>query len=310
MKKQLGQYFTTSSILQEKVFNLIKNKPDIILEPSSGRGDLVMYINKVNLENNKKLITFDCIEIDEKIDFLFTEFTNVNLIIHDFLEYNFNEKKYKTIIGNPPYVKRKGKCNLYMSFIDKCIDLLEDEGELIFIIPSDFFETTSSKNINKKLMENGIITDIFKPESEKLFIGASVDVVIFRYLKTFNNGVQFVPRIYPHPLADTGSETTGFATPRTTLQGAEPKSGGTNGERDFVTERSSVRESVNSVCPISSLLGRPYRGRSPSPVEQTGTALGNGVHTGSEALNFATEPRAGGTSEALEEALNLIKLIY
>lgn len=180
MIKKLGQYFTTSCILQEKVFNLIKNKPDIILEPSCGRGDLVMYINKIYSAK------FDCIEIDEKIDFLFTECPNVNLIINDFLQYDFNEKKYKTIIGNPPYVKRKGKCNLYMSFIDKCIDLLEDEGELIFIIPSDFFETTSSKNINIKLMENGIITDIFKPDSEKLFIGASVDILIFRYIKTFN----------------------------------------------------------------------------------------------------------------------------
>ena len=71
-----------------------------------------------------------------------------------------------------------------MSFIDKCIDLLEDEGELIFIIPSDYFETTSSKKNNIKMFENGVITDIFKPECETLFVGASVDVIIFRYVKT------------------------------------------------------------------------------------------------------------------------------
>lgn len=43
-KKKLGQYFTTDLILQEKVYGFIKNKLDVILEPSFGRGDLVKYI--------------------------------------------------------------------------------------------------------------------------------------------------------------------------------------------------------------------------------------------------------------------------
>ena len=42
--RRLGQYFTTSSYLQETLYNLILNKPKIILEPSVGRGDLIQYI--------------------------------------------------------------------------------------------------------------------------------------------------------------------------------------------------------------------------------------------------------------------------
>ena len=86
--------------LQKCVFNLIKNNPNIILEPSVGRGDLVNYVIK---ENNN--IIFDYYEIDENIKFL--ECIDKNrLVIGDFLEKKIT-KKYKTIIGNPPFVKKK-----------------------------------------------------------------------------------------------------------------------------------------------------------------------------------------------------------
>ena len=68
-------------------------------------------------------------------------------------------KKYKTIIGNPPYVKTKTG-NLYIDFIDKCITLLEPNGELIFIIPSDFFKLTMAKKILIKILKQGSFTHI------------------------------------------------------------------------------------------------------------------------------------------------------
>ena len=36
MNKSLGQYFTTHEVLLEKVYQLIKNNPQHILEPSVG----------------------------------------------------------------------------------------------------------------------------------------------------------------------------------------------------------------------------------------------------------------------------------
>ena len=45
-KKSLGQYFTTDITCQDNVIKLIKNNPDIILEPSCGRGDLVKAIQE------------------------------------------------------------------------------------------------------------------------------------------------------------------------------------------------------------------------------------------------------------------------
>jgi hypothetical protein len=52
MKQKLGQYFTKNIILQEKVYEFILNDPEIILEPSVGRGDLVKFITMVRFWKN------------------------------------------------------------------------------------------------------------------------------------------------------------------------------------------------------------------------------------------------------------------
>lgn len=170
-----GQYFTKNEILQEFVRRLILNKPNKILEPSMGRGDLIKYIQSKN-----KNIKFDLYEIDETIDFL-PEIQKEQIHFGDFLQQEINNK-YKTIIGNPPYVKTKTG-NLYIDFIDRCYELLENKGELIFIVPSDFIKLTSSGKVINKMMENGTFTHIIHPNRENLFENASIDIIVFRYCK-------------------------------------------------------------------------------------------------------------------------------
>lgn len=165
-----GQYFTTSEYLKLNVFNLIKNKPDIILEPSVGEGDIVKYI--LSRSPNMK---FDTYEIDDSL------ISTDDVIYGDFLEIQI-DKKYKTIVGNPPYVKTKSG-NLYIDFIKKCYELLEPSGELIFIVPSDFIKLTRNMDLINKMLANGTITDIIQPHKENLFKNASIDVIIFRYCK-------------------------------------------------------------------------------------------------------------------------------
>lgn len=173
--KNLGQYYTTDKKLQEIVYKFIQNNPKIILEPSVGQGHLIQYINSQN-----KDIEFTCYEIDETINPLIPK---DSIIFGDFLKQQITKLSYLTIVGNPPYVKTKTG-NLYIDFIDKCIDLLDDTGELIMIIPSDFFKLTSAIPTLDKMMKNGYFTDIYHPHNEKLFKNASIDVLIFRYIKT------------------------------------------------------------------------------------------------------------------------------
>ena len=174
-KKNKGQFFTTNKFLKETVNNLILNNPDVILEPSVGRGDLVEYI-----QTKRPGIEFDLYEIDEKISFL-DSIKMDTIKFGDFLTCDVS-KTYDTIIGNPPYVKRKTG-NLYIRFIEKCYKLLNLNGELIFIVPSDFIKLTGSSKIINEMLDNGSFTDIVHPHNENLFENASIDVIVFRYCK-------------------------------------------------------------------------------------------------------------------------------
>ena len=171
----LGQYYTTHNDLKEKVYEFILNSPTIILEPSLGRGDLVIFIT-----NKLPSIIFDMYEIDTQIKLL-DNIEQDKVVYGDFMVQSIT-KTYKTIIGNPPYVRTK-KGNLYIDFIEKCYELLDTNGELIFIVPSDFLKLTSASKLLNIMMSNGTFTHIFHPHNEKMFANASIDVIVFRYCK-------------------------------------------------------------------------------------------------------------------------------
>ena len=186
-----GQYFTTNLSLKECVADFIKNKPKTILEPSIGQGDLVKHVQSI------MNVKFDMYEIDTTIDLL-DSIDKDNINYGDFIKAKI-QKKYKTIIGNPPYVK-KSKGNLYLEFIEKCFDLLKIKGELIFIVPSDFLKLTSSSKLLNKMLEKGTFTHIYHPHDETLFTNASIDIIVFRYYRwakaekttLYNNKVKYL----------------------------------------------------------------------------------------------------------------------
>ena len=179
-KHNLGQYFTTNITLKEKVFEFILNSPSTILEPSIGQGDLVTFVTE-----NLSGVAFDMYEIDTNIKLL-DGINKDDVIYGDFMKQTIT-KTYKTIIGNPPYVRTK-KGNLYIDFTKKCYDLLDENGEMIFIVPSDFLKLTSASKLLNVMMTNGTFTHIYHPHNEKMFENASIDVIVFRYCK--NNSIE------------------------------------------------------------------------------------------------------------------------
>lgn len=175
-QKKYGQYFTVSDELQQHVFDLVKHKNKQLLEPSFGAGHLLTKFLKFN-----KNYPMDCYELDKTVKPIVKFNKNQSVKYNDFTEEKIS-KKYKTVIGNPPYVKQRTG-NLYLKFIELCFSYLDTEGELIFIVPSDFIKLTKASKLIKKMIEVGSFTHFYFPNKENLFEEAAIDVCVFRYEK-------------------------------------------------------------------------------------------------------------------------------
>ena len=138
MSKELGQFFTINEGLQQYVFDNVEHLGAPLLEPSFGAGHLLKKFK----EHDDKY-PMKCFEIDSTIKPCLDLNENQEILYGDFMKYPFHDEKFKTIIGNPPYVKQSNG-NLYLHFIKRCYELLDDDGELIFIVPSDFIKLTSA----------------------------------------------------------------------------------------------------------------------------------------------------------------------
>ena len=88
-KQSLGQFYTTNGSLKEKVFEYILNKPDVILEPSFGRGDLVKYTQD-EFKKNGKVISYDMYEIDKNTLMDFNELGYILFSINITFPYPLN----------------------------------------------------------------------------------------------------------------------------------------------------------------------------------------------------------------------------
>jgi adenine-specific DNA-methyltransferase len=201
-KQQRGQFFTTNKIVQDVMHSLITKSSGKILEPSAGAGDLLLRLEK----NNSYKI--DAVELDKTLN----KNCKTKIVYQDFFVYaNSKENSYDIIFGNPPYVAWKSleestklsakdvkanysdKTNLYHLFIDRCIDLLNKSGELIFIVPKEWLYTSSAITLRSKILEQGSLTHIIDCGEEKLFADADVPaLLIFKFVKGFkSNNVLF-----------------------------------------------------------------------------------------------------------------------
>ena len=181
MKNGLGQYFTTNKELQAACVAFCRNASKgrvPILEPSAGQGDLIQAMHAAYPS-----APTHAVEIDPDLPPAHMRGKRDKWICADFLTVDLPRKTYRTIVGNPPYV-RHGATNLYLLFVEKCVRSLAKGGELVFVLPSDFFKLTGASKLLAYMCEQGAFTDIYHPQSEKLFVGASVDVMVVRYEKT------------------------------------------------------------------------------------------------------------------------------
>ena len=174
----LGQVFTPEDIVKQMLE--LRQNQGLSLEPSCGDGAFSTRID-------------DCIAVE--LDPTVCPKGALNI---DFFEYPA-DRKFPTIIGNPPYVRFQdilpstkrlldmrffdSRTNLYMFFIYSCAKRLDDGGELILIVPRDFLKATSCIRFNQWLYCLGTITDLIDLGDRVVFPGFSPNCIIFRFEK-------------------------------------------------------------------------------------------------------------------------------
>lgn len=117
---------------------------------------------------------------------------------------------FNVVIGNPPYIRWKNLednlkrelaqsdlwnkyfnslCDYLFIFILKSIEQLKENGELIFICPEYWLNTTHSETLRNYMCVNGFFSDIYLFKEAPLFESVTSSFIIFRYVKK---------KMYPH----------------------------------------------------------------------------------------------------------------
>lgn len=192
-KNKFGQYFTPKVVAEFMIEMASISKDSKILEPSCGQGVFLELLQQKGFNN---LTAF---EIDQE---LANEFNCVKY--ESFISAKIDEK-FDLIIGNPPYIRWKNLeselkqelsnnpiwnkyfnslCDYLYIFILKSIELLNDNGELIFICPEYWMNTTHSISLRNYMVQNGYFEEIYHFNETPIFDKVTVSIIIFKFVKS------------------------------------------------------------------------------------------------------------------------------
>lgn len=179
-RREFCSFYTESDpILTYMVKRLGVVHGDSILEPCAGDG---IFIEKL-LTSTSKNFHIEAVDLNPKaVAGLKKKFSTDSVTIRQadtLLDFNndlFGDRNFffNKIIGNPPYgawqdlKKRELLKNIYGGyvketytlFLRKCIDLLKENGRLVFIVPDTFLALHMHKNTREKILNNTKIEEI------------------------------------------------------------------------------------------------------------------------------------------------------
>jgi len=192
-RRSLGQFFTPFKIAQF-MSEWILNNPEQnlkILDPAAGFGIFERALEYENKTNGKNL-EFKIWEIDDSISMELSKIIqklniNAEIFSDDFLNGAW-EEKYDGIIANPPYYKHHHisnksevhqkiclktsfkfsvQTNIYCWFLIKSLNLLNDDGRLAFIVPSEFLNANYGEQIKNYLRQSELMIHLVNIHFQK-----------------------------------------------------------------------------------------------------------------------------------------------
>ncbi len=192
--KKIGFVETPLEIARLMVKLSTVKKNSSVLDTGCGMGVFLDELDKAGYTN--------CygIEIDQELyEVCKRKFEGkYTILLSDFLTFNPKEK-FDLIIGNPPYVHfnqltletqeitkkilKTRECDIYYAFILKSIELLKDNGELIYIVPYHFFYNTYAKMLREYILHYGKFEIIIDLDETRIFNEENPETIIFKFIK-------------------------------------------------------------------------------------------------------------------------------
>lgn len=214
-KKNTGSYYTPSFLadfVSKRVLTYFENRKRVsILEPSVGDGAFVDSLKSFQ-DLSIKLDAVDINAKELKKAAIRWKKKNSNFKEIDFLKFN-SERSYSAVIGNPPYVKKNilsddqiemskeihkqaklseaTSKNIWVTFLIKSIGLLQKNGVLAFVLPSELLQVQFAEEIREYLKKNFDRIEIFTFNDLMFECKGQDTIVLFAYKKHIVKGEFF-----------------------------------------------------------------------------------------------------------------------
>ena len=205
-KKENGIYFTPPKTVNKTIHLLEPYMKNIfnILEPSCGSCEYILSLNE-----KYKNIKITGIELNNTIyeSIKSIENTNIKIYNENFLEYR-EDKKYDLIIGNPPYFVMKktdvdnqyykyfeGRPNIFILFIIKSLNILNDNGILRFVLPKSFSNCLYYDKTRKYINDNYQILHIIENKDSYIETNQETITLIIKKTNEDINNTEYIINI-------------------------------------------------------------------------------------------------------------------
>lgn len=196
VKKNNGIYFTPPNTVRQNITYIEPYMKNIknILEPSCGSCEYILALHERFPDTIINGIEYNQVIYDE-IKHISNE--KIHISNNDFLKFTHIEK-YDLIIGNPPYYVLKkddvnteyykyfdGRPNIFITFILKSIELLNDKGIISFVLPKSFLNCLYYDKTRNFINKSMTILNIL--ECNDKYIETQQDTIIFIIQKDKTN---------------------------------------------------------------------------------------------------------------------------